>query len=296
MKHWKDWLFPGSFILTLMLIAGCRMPDFDSVWRDREIAIDGKDARAEWENARYYFEKKKVTVGLMNDADKLYIRISTRDRSLQRQLMALGCTMWFDESGKKDKKLGIRFPLGIQGHTRALAQGSARFGHGADSTQVDAILDAVQTDLALIGPYPDEINKLSVTEASKYDIACRIGLAEGNLVYELQYPLRRTETCPYGIFTKQVKSLKIGFITPKVAARRGGSRQGSMSPELMGGGMRGGSGRRGGMGQPNMPNLAPEPLELWITVKIAGKPADALVDSADMEAVVSAADSAGRVK
>lgn len=296
MKHWKCWFFSGSFILTLVLIAGCRMPDFDSVWRDRAIAIDGKDDPAEWENARYYFEKKKVTVGLMNDADKLYIRISTRDRSLQRQLMALGCTMWFDESGKKNKKLGIRFPLGIQGHAKALMQGSARFG--ADSTQVDAILDAVQTDLALIGPYPNEINKLSVTEASKYDIACRIGLAEGNLVYEIQYPLHRTETCPYGIFTTPVKSLKIGFITPKVAARRGGSGQGSMSGEMMGGGMRGGmsgTGRRG-MGQPNMPNLAPEPLELWITVKIAGKPAGALVDSADMEAVVSAADSAGRVK
>lgn len=304
MNHRRGWYLLGSGILLLALAAGCGMPDFESIWRDRAVTIDGRDGGAEWENARYYFEDQKVTIGLMNDEDLLYIRLSTRDRSIQRQLMALGFTLWFDETGNKGKKLGIHFPLGIQG--RQTAMGSSRFSQGADSTQVNTILDAVQTEMELIGPEAGERDKYTVVEAQRFNVLCKVGLAEGNLVYELQFPLHRTGACPYGILSKPGKSLKIGFATTKMDLSRmrarsdGGSMgrsRGGMGGDMTGGrggmgGMGGGMGGRGGRTQ-GMSRFMPEPLELWITVNLTEKPAGAVSAVPAVRPVVSAADSAG---
>ena len=93
-------LLPLCIIMFLMVMfVGCGMREMDSKWCDRTISIDGIDSGAEWENARYFFEKEKVTVGLMNTENILYLRLSTYDQKLQRQLLALGFTIWFDEKG-----------------------------------------------------------------------------------------------------------------------------------------------------------------------------------------------------
>ena len=88
-----------SFIIifSAIIFAACGMRELESTWRDREITIDGIDEGTEWENARYFFDKEKVTIGLLNDENNMYVRISSRDLNMQRQLMALGFIVWFDQ-------------------------------------------------------------------------------------------------------------------------------------------------------------------------------------------------------
>ena len=51
---------------TVLRAMGCGEQKAESIWRDREIVIDGVDSEGEWEGARYYLDEEKVAFGIMN--------------------------------------------------------------------------------------------------------------------------------------------------------------------------------------------------------------------------------------
>ncbi len=311
--------FPIAVITLLsLLFFGCGVLELGSKWRDRAVVIDGVDSGAEWENARNYLDKKKVTVGLMNDENTLFIRLSTRDRAIQRQLMAQGFTIWFDDRADNKKNLGIHFPAGMAamrsgamsgGKSGPQGGGPPEGGPDGEETSPDdpqsdgddqkrpnaanAMLDAMRKELEIIGPDKDQREKVTVGDAEKLGIKCRIGMADGNLVCEAHYPLHRTESNHYGIMRKETPVIRIGFETGKMDGSQmrnapggggmGGGRGG------MGGGMRGGmgggrAGMGGGMGPGGMGRgmggqAASQSLELWIQVHLAAKPDNASVEA-----------------
>jgi len=266
------------------VVAGCGLVGIDSVWRDREIVIDGSDPGAEWENARHYFKEEKVTLGLMNDAEYLYLRISTRDRATQAKLMQ-GLTIWLNPKGSKDKYLGIHYPLGRSGMMAAAARMQKEGQEEKDPAPEDAAPDwggedarnqppdgnkqgAAPPDgikrmagsalgaIELIGPGNDERNVLYTTEAEKLGITARIAVESGNMVYELRVPLRPEGSSPYAVSEADVKKIGIGFVSTAVAMNmrgQGGGSRGGRGGGMGGGGMGGGGmggmgGRGGGMG------------------------------------------------
>ena len=115
MKQHKIFLMYILFaiFISITLFSGCITPKLNSNWRDNEVIIDGQDI--EWRDVSSYYEKRSNTViTFLNDKEHLYVRFSTRDRSLQRKLTTHGFTVWFDPEGGKKKRFGIHFPLGIQ--------------------------------------------------------------------------------------------------------------------------------------------------------------------------------------
>lgn len=266
-----------SIMLLGLLVAGCGILEIGSKWRDHEIIIDGIDSGTEWEGARNYLDKNKITVALMNDENTLFVRISTRDKSLQRTLMAQGFTVWFDEKRNNKKRLGIHFPIGISamrggamGAENRVPQQGEEPPKGDSATDQNArterssrtnaaektnkMLEEVQKELEIIGPNKNDREKITVADAEKIGIKCKIGVSENNMVYEMQFPLHRNETNPYGIMLKQTPAIRIGFETGEIAASQmksaggmgGGGGQGGMGGGPGGGGMGGGPG--GGMG------------------------------------------------
>ncbi len=262
---------------VMVFAAGCGLVGIDSVWRDREIVIDGSDPGAEWENARHYFKEEKVTLGLMNDADYMYLRISTRDRATQAKLMQ-GLTIWLNPKGSKDKYLGIHYPLGRSGMMAAAAReqkegpdGKDRAPEGAeppDGGGEDArnqppdgnkqgadprdglkrMMGSALGTIELVGPGNDERNVLYTTEAEKLGVTARIAVEGGNMVYELRVPLKPEGSSPYCVSEMDVAKMGLGFVSTAMSmnmqGRSGGSRGGSGG---RGGGM-GGGGMGGGMG------------------------------------------------
>lgn len=261
-------LLSCTFVLLLLVFFGCGMQEMQSTWCDRRIAIDGVDNGEEWANARHSFDEQKITVGMYNDKDMVYILLSTSDQRIQRQLMAFGLTLWFDEYGGSAKVLGLRFPLGMK--NPGGSSGGGRNPRGGN--QMDAVLESIQDNLELIGPELYTRSIISVNEAQKYGIQCRIGSTQGNLVYEVQYPLHRTDSCPYGISSRKIKKVGIEIETGRIDFSQerqqlkessGGGRSSSGSRSSSGGssgssGSRksGGSGSSGG---------SRDPAEWWWT-------------------------------
>ncbi|MCE5252179.1 hypothetical protein LLG96_18410 [bacterium] len=272
-----------SVIFFIIVISGgCGMTEVESTWRDRPVTVDGVDGGAEWDNARYSFEEGKVSVGLLNDENTLYIRLATRDIRLQRQLMAAGFTVWFDENGGKKKLFGIHFPLGMRGGGRPMMRNRDQAERPDDSVQPEVFQESMQKEMELLGPEKDTHTDISVVDAQKYGISCQIGSVKGNLVYELCIPLLRSESQPYSVGTKGSKVIGIGLATGKInfnqMRNRGEGRSGGQGSTGGvgrrgggGGGMGGPGGRgggRGGMGGPGETSKT-ESLELWLKTTLA---------------------------
>jgi hypothetical protein len=245
-----------TFILLFLLFFGCGMQEMQSKWCDRTIMIDGVDNGEEWANSRKSFDDLKIMVGMYNNDDMIYILLSTNDQRIKRQLLAFGLTLWFDEYGGSSKVLGMRFPLGMKNPGGYLG---GRNTPGVN--QMETGLESMQDNIELIGPELYTRSIISVNEAEKYGIQCRIGSAQGSLVYEMRYPIHRTDSCPYGISSRKIKTVGLVIETggidfsqerqqlkekSEAGVSNSGSRNTRSSSGSGSGRKRGGSGDRGG--------------------------------------------------
>lgn len=96
-------------------LIGCVMKELHCAWHDRPAAGGAEDEWLEWNRALHWLPEEEVTVGLLNDDRMLYLRLSARNRAIQRQVMAAGLTVWLDETGGRSEIYGIRFPLPSRG-------------------------------------------------------------------------------------------------------------------------------------------------------------------------------------
>ncbi|MFC1650053.1 hypothetical protein ACFL2X_00635 [Candidatus Latescibacterota bacterium] len=274
-----------------LFLSGCNMQEVESTWCDRTVIINGKDEDIEWENAKYFFEDKKITLGLLNDEDYLYVRISSRDRAMQRNFMATGFTLWFDPLCKRDKSFGIQFPIGIRSTLQTVG-GEMAPGQNADPEQLQKILDDSLKELEIIGPENKEIRKMFVSRIGEVGINLKMDVSKGNMVYELKIPLLRNESNPFGIGTEKTETISIGMIGGNINAEqmrnriRRDSGDGMVGRGGSMGGVENGVGKRDGMdmGQRGLPGGArggrvgmpgsgqtSDSIEMWIKIHLAQK-------------------------
>ncbi len=267
----------SSFLLVMLLFValqmGCRsVLRLESTWRSRDISIDGKSD--DWMGLKYYFEDVSVSVGLINDDRHLYVSMMTENRLVMSQIMMQGLTLWLDPKGGKEKALGIKFPLGRQEGERKQEGGPVP----PESTEMwnrenmtERFPEAL-TELAVLGPKEEVVEKLPVDDAKGIDVKLRVDA--GLLTYEIRIPLFPSEEHPYAVGAKLGDTIGFGFESPKMAMQRpAGMRDGGMRgggrggpPGGMGGGSPGGMGgmRGGGKGF-----QVPAKLKIWAAVRLA---------------------------
>ena len=263
---------------STILFAGCKEPEIDSRWRDREISIDGNDS--EWGNyIQYYDEDTRVILCMFNDDQNMYIKVSSPNRMMQSQFISMGFTVWFDPNSGNDKKFGVHFPLGKQGGGLQITRGGEKPTQNDDQEKIQKMLEEIQKDIELIGPGKNKRLIMTVTEADDLGINVKMGKPKGNLIYELKIPLALSENHPYAVGIVPDKKIGVGFETGKInkneMKKRMSDRQGQMSGKPGGMGERGGRpGGMGGRGGNRMPGggMIPEPLELWAKVTLALAP------------------------
>ncbi len=262
-------------VIAVVSSAACEKSiELNSTWLDREITIDGMGD--EWGRATRYAEKAKVSLTLLNDAHNMYIRLNTRDRGVQAQVMRMGFTVWFDPGGGRHKTFGIRFPLGMQDIGMPMM---AREGM-QDPEAIERMIEESMDELEILDPLEKPIYRMFSLEAASQGIDAKVGFSKGNLVYEMKVPLSQDEEHLYAVGINKdnkdtSKVIGIGFETPKIdldEMRKSMTRENmpetppggrEMPPE---GGEMAGGGRRmpGGRGMP-------ERLNLWIKVKLASQ-------------------------
>jgi hypothetical protein len=276
--HTSGISLPCIVIFLILFGGGCKMKEMDSRWCDRAVTIDGIDSGPEWENARYFFDDEQVTIGLMNTESTLYVRLSTRDLRIRREMTAYGFTLWFNDKGDKNKTVGIRYPLGSQNDSTMTA-GNGPMTRNDASGHADTLTASDHHVIELFGPGKGQRSTISLDDAAAYGIICQIGDTQDNLVYELKYPLKRTLECPYGISVNQIRNLYICFETGKLIPVKTKQPQQKIR-ERDRGDTRPGSGmigRNPGMDRDDRPSpvsnrlgpLRPDPLEMWLKVNLA---------------------------
>lgn len=264
-------IYPLTVISVLVLAISCKAAKFDSVWKDRDIIIDGM--QFDWENALSNLQDDKVNIGIMNDDKYLYVCLVPLDETIIRQAMGLGFTVWIESPGNKKGKFGIHYPIGFR-------------GEGPDDFR-----DMNQR------PNPEEfrkmaensLNEFQIIKADKKDtvtqsvdnvsgLEVRIGARNERMVYEMRIPLHRTDEDPYAANTEAGGKVKLHFETgefKRPAGQRpggfGGPPEGGIGDG--GGGMPPGGGG-GGMGGSRPGAMRggferPQPLNLKLDIKLA---------------------------
>ncbi|MEJ2722181.1 MAG: hypothetical protein P8181_13730 [bacterium] len=268
-------------IFAAMAVAGCGGDlNVDSCWRNVDVIIDGNNS--EWAGCATYLEDKNFAVGVMNDTDFLYVSLSTADREVQRQVMMSGLTVWLDVTNDKQKRFGIRFPLGLDrpGIRREMRESAGSSGP-PDRLEMQkrfaerlASMDQYQ----IIGPSEGNLRLMSASDSET--IVVKVGMVNGAFVYELRVPLRTDEDYLYGLNVGPGDVIAIGIDSPKFEPAGMRAPHDDMD---VGMGDRGMSGGRGGGGMPpggwsggdssrTRPDWGsferPEPFEVWAHVTL----------------------------
>ena len=275
----------SAAVFSILLATGCAQPiELSSRWRDCDIAISEIDS--DWGTATMYVPKAKIAVTMINDEEYLYVRLASRDRSVQAQVMGMGLTLWFDPRGGKGKTFGIHFPLGKQDADMPLMTG----GRDNDPKKFEEMLRETMNELEILGPGKEEIRRMSTGTAGVQGINVTVGISKGNLIYELRIPLTRDDhhAIAVGINpsdTDTIKAIGIGFETPefdiskiKKRTETEGEKPEGMPAEGGSGPPRGGMGRMPGGGVPGggpPRGDKPKRLNVWTVLKLASRPSTA---------------------
>jgi hypothetical protein len=265
-----------SMLVGIVLITGCSTPIFlKSRWPENEITVD--DGDDEWGSATMYVHEAKVSLTLINDSMYLYIRLHSRDRAVQMQMLGGGLTIWFDPTGKKKKDFGIHYPMRGQLRDMPIA-GIKKPEH------MEEIIAKPIDELEILFPEIEESHQFLLTAAKVHGIDAKLRFSKGNLIYELKVPLVKSEEHKYAIGINMSDSapdsmISIGFETAELdreamkekmeqERKELGMEEPPEAGRMPPGGM---PGEMPGGGPPGAGKMS-EPINLWISVKLALRP------------------------
>jgi len=245
--------------IAIIFLAACGSVEVASVWRTNDIVIDGKIA--DWQGYLVEVKGTGVSVGVVNDADYVYVGLSATDARAAAQAFRLGLYVWLDPKGGSDRVLGIHYPTGLNWEDFAGPPEMDSMGVLRKPSR-----DAGETaEVEILGPGRDEQTQLDRGELKGIEVAAsRRG---GIFVYEIKVPLAKSEAAPFAAESAPGKMLGVGFDTAGPNILMPGRGLGGV-PGGMGGGMSGGSFGRGGMRGAG----ARAPLKLWLKVRLAAAP------------------------
>jgi len=242
-------------LLPLALMTACRSSRSSgsaqegqgqpSSWQKQPLTIDGNDS--DWVRPLPGLDAaEKLTYAMTNDADNLYVMISTKDAAEQNKILSGGMTVWVNNQGEKnsDQAIGLGFPLDPHSNREKQLMAEARPEvYKNRSAKLD---DADEYEL--YGFSLDEpIQHYKYDEENKEGVQVRMNYNQsGDLVYEAKIPLKAVYP-KLSHYTN--RELAVGIFIEGIPAppgSRGGGGGGGVS---IGGGLGFGSfGSGGGVG------------------------------------------------
>lgn len=262
-----------------ILFAGCNEIEFKSIWRTQEINIDGKNT--EWQSG-HYIKDANVVVNVYNDEEYLYLALLSSDRQMPMKVMSGGLTIWFDPDGKGKKKMGIRFPLGME--SMGMPPDMNRNDNGMNDGKMKEMDMNMFNEFEILDKDGKVEEKVSMLD--KKGIQIKMSKPQEKFLYEMKIPLKYSSEDQYAIGADTSKTISIGFETAELNLGKGGrgpqggpgggSPPGGGEEGLGGNDMRppggggmppGGGGKQGGLGKME----SSKPLDLWVNVKLSSK-------------------------
>lgn len=248
------------FSLGMMLSAGTSAfaQDAMSVWDTASITIDGKCH--EWPSFfRFYISGAKLQFDFYNDSANLYLCVKAVDMQAQARLMHAGIDLWFDPTGKKKQKIGIAFPLKLDGAPGDMPRRTRSIdpsGEPSERSRAEKLKERVifaQTFVKVTGMI--DIKEPEIPLQNKYGIEIAYDWDSLNiLAVEYKIPLSliyQHHILPGDLEHPMGLGIAVGALeTPHPTSSPGG--QGSQRGGMGGGGM--GGSREGGRGNGSSQN------------------------------------------
>ena len=275
----------------------------ESAWSREAPTIDGR--LADWTSPLSSLGSEKVSLGVRNDGESVYIALASSDQNTRMMLGIAGFTVWMDPSGKQKKTFGITVPPTMTGGRGMRGRGEPPQGppgvegqpgqEGREGAPGGPWSPAVSTitSIEVLGASKDDKRRFELTYARTIGLDVAARSAEGVLAYELRVPLPVSEAQPYGVKAAPGALIGLGIETgelPKPGGRgeEGGRGGGGMGGPpggggggmggMGGGGMGGGGGQRGGGGMSGPPGGGRgearelKPIKAWTIVQLAKGP------------------------
>jgi hypothetical protein len=123
------------FIGLIFLINCASQTPYISKTKDIDIQIDGNPE--EWTGSLQYFDDAGLGYSIRHDQENIYLVAVTNDRQMIRQIRARGLLIWFDVTGKTNKEVGIKYPVGLLPQYLHRDQGTGRDFSNPPKIQTD---------------------------------------------------------------------------------------------------------------------------------------------------------------
>jgi hypothetical protein len=179
------------------------------------VVVDG--AADEWPMNWVDDEEKLFSYNVCADEQNLYVRVKTSEFYTKRKMATFGFTLWFDPSGKKKRKYGLKFPSGgAEAEERMaaiLSEGDpgSSIGERTDfQKRADRGLITGLEVMELIGLTEEPITstRSGITNGIKVAIALD---PNGDYVYEAIIPFKS-----YRVSRAALSELLVGFETGRL--------------------------------------------------------------------------------
>ncbi len=251
-------------LFAIFSLISCTTFNQESNTVSKTITIDGN--LEDWDVPLTYYSREGVRAGFKNDAEYIYIALIINDQNTIKQIKMSGLEIWLDDKGNSDKKIGIKYPIGIV---------KTMYGYNPSKTgMTDSKNNGMRTGAAQIEfDYNDRLEELRLIRESDSDgeiinlnktdrISLAIKYENYSLKYEIKIPFKNPDNL-FGFNIDFTKDLSVGLITEKPEIKS------SKRPSGMK--MLGDPENTGAMGEPP-PNSedysTAKSLDLWINVKL----------------------------
>lgn len=216
-------------------------PRLESEWLSREIVVDG--SLDEWEGALRFVEGAKLSLGIHNDGEYLYLAVYSRNPQVVRQIALRGLELKLEG---KEEPLHIRFPVGLA--ESGLRPPSRRGGDEAEDREPRGLEQDFAASLGtflLYGPGPGESRRVATDGES--GLLLRSRMERDEIHCEMRIPLAPGATSPLAVGAGPGSRITLSLESPRekrdeIARGPGGAPPGGGPPGMGGGG--------GGMGPP----------------------------------------------
>lgn len=98
-------LFNLLFLIAIM--SHCKVSEIQSGWTNEDCLLDNNFVDIS-DVSPHNLEEINAAVVLRNNAEYLYLILSSSDVSIKRRAKALGLTVWINDSNKKQKTYGVQ--------------------------------------------------------------------------------------------------------------------------------------------------------------------------------------------
>ncbi len=267
MRHFAILIFLIALLGSKSMTYG---QDAMSVWDTSGVKVDGQIK--EWPSFfRFYISGAKFQFDFYNDSTNLYLCIKAVDLEAQNRLMHSGVDIWFDPTGKKKHKIGITFPLKLEGAPGDLPRRqrtSDPSGEPSEKSRASKLREHVlfaQASMKVTGMI--DVKEPEIPLQNKYGIDIAYDWDSLNIL-AIEYKIPLSLIYQHHILPSDLNNpMGLGIVVGAMETAQqqhvnsqsqqggnGGQRGGMQSGMGGGGGGRGGGGRGGGSSQNNLAN------------------------------------------